>query len=116
MSLTIDRIDWHDELALLMVDRLSVEGEELGGRALLEAANRRVPYRSGELEASAAIERGEGEVVVGYRAVYAGVLNRHPDWHYEGGRSGTWLEDAMESDGAVVGAVIEETFRSGWGG
>jgi hypothetical protein len=114
---TIDRVEWRPERALLMVDRVAPVAEELGGQALLEAAHGRVPYRTGELAASGTVERGEGEVKVGYATKYAVVLHKHAgDWNFEGGRSGTWLEDAIAAEGDALGVVMGETFRSTWGG
>lgn len=113
---TVDRVEWRPERALLMVDRLTIEAEELAGRTLLEAADQRVPYRTGALSQSGTLKRGEGEIAVGYTVDYARFLHAHPEWNYEGGRSGTWLDDAIAQEGSALGEIMGETFRSGWGG
>lgn len=115
-GLRIDRIDWHPQRALATVDRLSARATERGGQVLLAGAQRRVPYRTGELAGSARLVAGDEGVAVGYEAEHARFLHAHPEWNFQGGRSGRWLDEAVEDEADVVGRVMADTFRSGWPG
>jgi len=116
MTLHIDRIDWHPEPAISAVEAAGSEGEERGGEHLLEAANARVPFETGELEDSGSIARDGEQVVIGYSAPHAVYVHAHPDWNFENGRSGRWLEEAIDEEGAAVGDLLGDSVRAGWPG
>lgn len=115
-GIEIARVDWDAEPALHAADRLGRTAQERAGERLLEAAGRRVPYRTGALAASAALAVDDEGVSVGYAAPHARIVHAHPDWQFAGGRSGHWLEEALDAEAAATGQLIADTFRSGWPG
>jgi hypothetical protein len=117
MSLTIDRVSWHPQAAEALAGHLAHEATERGAHILLDAAQRRVPYATGNLASSAEMAAGEGaDVAVGWSADYARYLHAHPEWQFQGGRSGRWVEEAEHEAAAEIGAVMAESFRAGWPG
>ena len=116
MTLQITRVRWRPERALREIDRASEDAEQAGGERLLEAANTRVPHRSGFLEESGTVTRTEEGVVVSYSAPYAPILRAHPDWDFLGGRSGRWFEEAIDDQADPIGGVIADTVEAGWPG
>lgn len=115
-GLRITRVDWDASAALEAAEQLGRTATERGGERLLASAGRRVPYRTGALAASARLVAGDEGVAVGYTAPHARYLHAHPEWQFAGGRSGHWLEETLEAEASAVGALVTDTFRSGWPG
>lgn len=59
-----------------------------------------VPHDTGLLQNSGHVEpgRSELEAVVGYNKVYAARLHEHPEYHFQKGRKGKYLEDPIKSN------------------
>lgn len=114
-GMEITRVSWDTGPLLRAVDGASKRAEARAGEALLGAAGRRVPYRTGALAASGSVELTDEGVAVRYGTDYARVLHAHPEWNY-GGRSGRWLAEAIEETAGDVGAVMADELRSGWPG
>lgn len=115
-GLVISRVEWDPEPALATAEQLGRDALARGGERLLESAGRRVPYRTGALAGSAELVAGDDGVSVGYTAPHARYVHAHPEWQFSGGRSGHWLEEALEAEADAVGQVMTDTFRSGWPG
>jgi hypothetical protein len=74
------------------------------GEHLLQAANEDVPHDEGTLMRSGAVtvtrESGNtAEVAVSYDTPYAARLHEHPEYDFQQGRKGKWLEDTFKSRG-----------------
>jgi hypothetical protein len=115
-GLEVTRVDWDPAAALDAADRLERDAMERAGERLLAAASRRVPYRTGALAASAELAVDDEGVAIGYGAANARFVHAHPEWQFAGGRSGRWLEEALEAEADATAALIADTFRSGWPG
>jgi hypothetical protein len=115
-GLEITRTDWDAEPALDAARALSRDGLERGGERLLAAASARVPYRTGALASSAELAVVDDGVAVGYAAAHARFVHAHPEWQFAGGRSGRWVEEALEAEADATGQLIADTIRSGWPG
>jgi hypothetical protein len=115
-AIEITHVAWDPAAALDAADRLGRDALERAGERLLDAAGRRVPYRTGALASSAQLAVDDDGVAIGYTAAHARVVHAHPEWQFAGGRSGRWLEDALEAEADAAGALIADTFRSGWPG
>lgn len=115
-GLQITRVDWDAAPALDAADRLGRDATARAGERLLGSAGKRVPYRTGALAASAQLVAADDGVAVGYAAPHARYLHAHPEWQFAGGRSGHWLEDALEAEADATGQLMADTFRSGWPG
>jgi len=116
MSLEITRVDWDSSDALRAADTLGRAGLERAGERLLDAAGRRVPFRTGALAASAELAINDDGVSIGYTASHARYVHANPEWQFASGRSGRWLEEALEAEADATGALIADTIRSGWPG
>lgn len=115
-GLEVTRVDWDPAPAIDAADRLGRTALERAGGRLLEAAGQHIPFRTGALAASAALAADDDGVAIGYAAAHARVVHAHPDWQFAGGRSGRWLEAALEAEAEATGALIADTIRSGWPG
>lgn len=115
-AIVIDRMDWHPQAALAKLEDASRNAGETAGHHVLDTANRHVPYRSGELAASGEVRIEGDEVGVGYGAEHARYVHAHPEWKFESGRSGHWLEEALAEDASDISGIYADAIRSEWGG
>jgi hypothetical protein len=117
-GLEITRVDWDAGRAHSTADELTREALVRAGERLLDAASQRVPVRTGELAASAELAvDGDGDgVAIGYTAAHARYVHAHPEWQFASGRSGHWLDDALDAEADATGQLMADTIRSGWPG
>ena len=115
-GLEITRIAWDARQARSTADELTREALVRGGERLLDTASQRVPVRTGELAASAELTADDDGVSIGYTAAHARYVHAHPEWQFAGGRSGHWLDDALDAAADATGQLMADTIRSGWPG
>lgn len=85
-----------------------------GGEYLLAEANKDVPYDVGDLEGSGTVQSNEEMAVVSYSAPYAVRLHEHPEYRFEGGRKGKWLEDTLNARHKQIQAVMAAKMKGGF--
>lgn len=108
------RRSWTPQRALAAIDHAARRAEERAAERLLVAANQRVPYNLGELQASGHVFQADDGMAVGYTAPHARFVHAHPEWNFELGRSGHWLEETMEATAEEEHAVMASTVRADW--
>lgn len=99
-----------------------VEGEvekatELGVRTvaqeLLRLSQLEVPLDKGRLMGSGhAQSEGNNEWSVGYYTVYAHRLHEHPEYNFQNGRKGKYLEDPLKRNRALFLEVLSKTIKA----
>lgn len=67
---------------------------------ILRLSQVEVPHDTGELQNSGFVEpTGPAEeATVGYNKVYAARLHEHPEYHFQKGRKGKYLEDPIKNN------------------
>lgn len=77
---------------------------------IMRLSHREVPHDKGELENSGEIDPKEPalEVTVGYNKVYAARLHEHPEYKFQKGRKGKYLEDPIKNNLAVFLAYFKK--------
>lgn len=79
---------------------------------ILRLSQFEVPHDTGLLQNSGHVENGLGdEQIVGYNKVYAARLHEHPEYRFQGGRKGKYLEDPIKNNLMVFKKYIEEMVR-----
>lgn len=69
---------------------------------IMRLSQREVPLDKGPLKDSGQVEpEGEG-FIVGYNKEYAARLHEHPEYHFQGGRKGKYLEDPIKNNTTVL--------------
>lgn len=101
-------IKWNDDDFQAGIKRLTEAAKQQNLIALTELAMEilrlssfQVPHDTGMLQASGAVaqELGEADVVlVGYNKVYAARLHEHPEYRFQKGRKGKYLEDPIKEN------------------
>lgn len=113
-GIEITRVDWHPQHAIAEVDHLASEAVSRAAELVKERAAAKVPYLTGRLQESAEISEHDGEVAVGYNDPVARYVHAHPEWNFQDGRSGRWLEETLDENAGEVDAIMTETMRAGW--
>lgn len=93
-----------------------VEGENKAAERLLALSAERVPLDQGTLMGSGTVERAttpeDGAQVV-YDTPYATRLHEHPEYNFQGGRQGKYVEEPALQNRTELGAVIAREVRGG---
>lgn len=99
----------------------SAEGKALwsGASELLTRANEKVPHDEGTLENSGDVDVDLAglEAVVSYDTPYAARLHEHPEYNFQGGREGKWLENALKNnEDDIIRAIAKQYLTALRGG
>lgn len=79
---------------------------------ILRLSTQQVPHDIGLLQMSGKTEPiSNTEVLVGYNKVYAARLHEHPEYHFQKGRKGKYLEDPIKSNLVLFRRYIIEGVR-----
>lgn len=69
-----------------------------------------VPHDEGTLQNSGTVEEVDGDVVVGYHEKYAARLHENPQYNFQKGRKGKYLEDPIRENEQALGIKLGEDF------
>jgi len=70
---------------------------------ILRLSNFEVPHDKGLLQTSGHVEaNNDTGVIVGYNKVYAARLHEHPEYRFQKGRKGKYLEDPIKNNTTVL--------------
>lgn len=91
-------------------------GAAHAGERLLALSAAEVPLDQGTLMGSGSVSTPLGgddvEVQVSYDTPYAARLHEHPEYNFQGGRKGKYLEDpAMENKDELIAIIAKEAGR-----
>ena len=73
------------------------------GFEVLRLSQFEVPHDIGTLQNSGTVEEIDGDVVVGYHEPYAARLHENPQYNYQKGRKGKYLEDPIRENENALG-------------
>ena len=79
---------------------------------ILRLSTFEVPHDQGLLQASGHQEPNGDGVIVGYNKVYAARLHEHPEYHFQKGRKGKYLEDPIKNNLVVFRRFIQKALSS----
>jgi hypothetical protein len=83
-------------------------GREMAANELLRLSQMEVPHDEGTLQNSGVVEKVGDDIIVGYHAPYAARLHEHPEYHFQKGRKGKYLEDPTLKNAEVLGLKYVE--------
>jgi len=78
---------------------------------ILRLSQFEVPHDTGALQNSGHVEDNGAEQVVGYNKVYAARLHENPQYHFQKGRKGKYLEDPIKNNVAIFTKFLEAAVR-----
>lgn len=83
------------------------------GAEILRLAAPETPHDKGILQSSQAIEPESGGYVIGYNKEYAARLHEHPEYNFQKGRKGKYLEDPIKNNVRVFLEYLGEKLQKG---
>jgi hypothetical protein len=94
--------------------------EKAGAKALrdiayeiLRLSSFEVPHDTGMLQASGHVEdNNPDDVLVGYNKVYAARLHEHPEYRFQKGRKGKYLEDPIKKNTPIFRRLAENAVNT----
>lgn len=100
LKVTIDTSDFDRVLNELdaKVDEFEMKALKEMGDELLRLSSFEVPHDTGFLQSTGNVERKKDEVIVGYHTDYAARLHEHPEYNFQKGRKGKYLEDPLKKN------------------
>lgn len=73
------------------------------GLELLRLSQLEVPHDEGTLQNSGTVETDNNAIIVGYHTPYAARLHEHPEYRFQRGRKGKFLEDPINKNREALG-------------
>jgi hypothetical protein len=102
LTVKIDPSDFIKVIDNLMekVDKISMKALAEMGDTLLNLSSKEVPHDTGALQATGVVDPNELKqtVTVGYHTPYAARLHEHPEYRFQKGRKGKFLEDPLKQN------------------
>lgn len=83
------------------------------GYEIMRLSQMEVPHDKGTLQNSGNVEQIGDDVVVGYHMPYAARLHEHPEYKFQKGRKGKYLEDPIVRNTSVLGVRFSKSFGEG---
>lgn len=113
MGTTFDDRDFQAKAKALLekVAGLQARATQAVGYEVLRLSSREVPHNIGTLQNSGHIHPNGDETIVGYNTVYAARLHEHPEYHFQKGRKGKYLEDPIKNNIDVLREVMGNIFK-----
>lgn len=99
-----------------LIGHLVVEGTNLAAHRLMALSVARAPLDVGTLTGSAQVTAAEAlgdAAIVSYDTPYAARLHEHPEYNFQGGREGKYLENPALENQRELGEVIATRVRDG---
>lgn len=81
--------------------KASMKGLSDIANEILRLSTFEVPHDKGLLQGSGHVVAGDEEYIVGYNKVYAARLHEHPEYRFQNGRKGKYLEDPIKNNVAI---------------
>lgn len=110
------KFDLRQFLARAKELKLRIENQRLRasfavGGEVLRLSSFEVPHDQGLLQSSASVEPEEEGAIVGYNKVYAARLHEHPEYRFQKGRKGKFLEDPIKNNMKALGGVFTQNMK-----
>lgn len=96
------------------MNQASLKGLTSMALEIMRLSSYEVPHDTGLLQASGGVVSMVGNfdsVFAGYNKVYAARLHEHPEYHFQKGRKGKYLEDPIKMNYDVLRDFYAESIR-----
>lgn len=110
-------MNWSGDKVKALVHDQAVDAVFSAAELVLAEAGRKVPHDEGTLERSGETSIDTEKLIanVSYDTPYAARLHEHPEYAFQRGRTGKWLENAVNDNGdkvlAEMAAKLREVFK-----
>ena len=100
MKVTIDDSDFQNKLGQFLTKVMDGKNRAVRNIAseVLRISQFQVPHNIGTLQNSGFVQDGTDEAIVGYNTQYAARLHEHPEYRFQKGRKGKYVEDPIKQN------------------
>lgn len=81
------------------------------GLEILRLSQFEVPHDEGTLQNSGTVEEIDGDVIIGYHTLYAARLHENPQYRFQKGRKGKYLEDPIRENEEALGIKFGDLMK-----
>lgn len=80
---------------------------------LMRLSQQQVPHDEGTLQNSGTVESSPNgrDIILGYHTPYAARLHEHPEYNFQKGRKGKYIEDPIIDNKATLGLTFGRSFQ-----
>lgn len=98
---------------VLAIEGATKNAVEAVANEVLRLSQFQVPHDTGQLQNTGHVEPGDNQYqkIVGYNKVYAARLHEHPEYRFQGGRKGKYLEDPIKNNLSVFHKFISDNIK-----
>lgn len=82
------------------------------GDELLRLAEKEVPHDEGTLANTGISEEQGGDHIVAFNTPYAARLHEHPEYNFQKGRKGKYLEDPIKRNQSPFRTIMKQEFEA----
>lgn len=110
-------LKWHGDEVFRKLRQAELDALSDGAEFLLEESNRTVPLEEGTLQNSGvtSVDSGAREAAISYNTPYAVRHHEHPEYNFQNGRRGKWLELTMQEQATRVQQFMAARIREALG-
>jgi len=90
------------------IDDKKKEALQEMGDELLRLSSREVPHDVGTLESTGVSQPDGNDQIVGYNTKYAARLHEHPEFRFQKGRKGKYLEEPLKHNNPIFMRYFKE--------
>jgi hypothetical protein len=109
------RVDWFGGRVEQRVNAAGREALRDAGEFLLEESNRTVPIEEGTLQRSGYVDVDDTQATVSYDTAYAVRLHENPQYRFQHGRRGKWLQLTVNEQARRVGDFLRRRMERAFG-
>lgn len=93
------------------VPKAQSAGAQAVAEEILRLSQSEVPHDEGTLQNSGTVQQDGDDWIVGYHTPYAARLHEHPEYNFQAGRKGKYLEDPIVRNQEPLGIMFGEEFE-----
>jgi hypothetical protein len=110
-QIVVDTSDFDRGIAELLAKMPQLQKQATNDVAteILRLSQFEVPHDTGLLQNSGHTEQEDEGAIVGYNKVYAARLHEHPEYHFQKGRKGKYLEDPIKNNIDIFLKIVSDT-------
>ena len=97
--------------ALSLIDDVARKGTSKVAEEILRLSQFEVPHDTGLLQNSGHVEADGNGQIVGYNKVYAARLHENPQYNFQKGRKGKYLEDPIKNNLATFTKFLADVMK-----
>ena len=115
INIAWDTSDFDGKISKVTPKMLAGASKAVGeaGDELLRLSTMEVPHDTGTLQNSGNVAKKKLEAVISYNTPYAVRVHEHPEYRFQKGRKGKYLEDPLKNNVSKFKSIISNRIKAG---